>query len=232
MQETIDTFNERIQEIDLYYAALNALYEDETLKSDNDKYNKKYFNGDFLKILKSNALLMIYNLVESTIMGGIIEIYDELQQEGITYQQVRQEIQKIWFRFKFNEAYDKQAHYNTYREKAERIINSILHGEKLILDRKATNISGNLDAKKIRQVCREHGITFNIDPNCKGGIVLDDVKEKRNNLAHGTQSFVECGRDYTIEDLNNIKEQTTLFLKGILDGMKDYFDNKLYLSSN
>ena len=40
MQETIDTFNERIQEIDLYYAALNALYEDETLKSDNDKYNK------------------------------------------------------------------------------------------------------------------------------------------------------------------------------------------------
>ena len=80
MQETIDTFNERIQEIDLYYAALNALYEDETLKSDNDKYNKKYFNGDFLKILKSNALLMIYNLVESTIMGGIIEIYDELQQ--------------------------------------------------------------------------------------------------------------------------------------------------------
>ena len=121
MQETIDTFNERIQEIDLYYAALNALYEDETLKSDNDKYNKKYFNGDFLKILKSNALLMIYNLVESTIMGGIIEIYDELQQEGITYQQVRQEIQKIWFRFKFNEAYDKQAHYNTYREKAERI---------------------------------------------------------------------------------------------------------------
>ena len=232
MQETIDTFNERIQEIDLYYAALNALYEDETLKSDNDKYNKEYFNGDFLKILKSNALLMIYNLVESTIMGGIIEIYDELQQEGITYQQVRQEIQKIWFRFKFNEAYDKQAHYNTYREKAERIINSILHGEKLILDRKATNISGNLDAKKIRQVCHEHGITFNIDPNCKGGIVLDDVKEKRNNLAHGTQSFVECGRDYTIEDLNNIKEQTTLFLKGILDGMKEYFDNKLYLSSN
>jgi len=61
---------------------------------------------------------------------------------------------------------------------------------------------------------------------------LDDVKEKRNNLAHGTQSFVECGRDYTIEDLNNIKEQTTLFLKGILDGMKEYFDNKLYLSSN
>lgn len=228
MQATIDTFDERVGEIALYYEALKSLYDAKSLSNDG----QKYFNDDFLKILKSNALLMIYNLVESTIMGGIVEIYDELQQHGITYQQVRQEIQNIWFVFKFNEVYDKNAHYNSYREKAAKIICSILRGETLVLDRKATNISGNLDAEKIRQVCSEHGITFQVDPNCRGGIALNDVKEKRNNLAHGTQSFVECGRDYTIDDLDKIKEQTILFLQGILNGMKNYSDHQLYLSSD
>ena len=100
------------------------------------------------------------------------------------------------------------------------------------MDRKATDISGNLDADKIRQICHDHGILISIPNNCRGGLVLDDVKEKRNNLAHGTVSFVECGRDYTIDDLEKIKNETTIFLTAILNGMKNYYDSKLYLSAN
>lgn len=227
MQGTIDTFNDRVGEITLYYEALKSLYDTKAVQNNG----QKYYDDDFLKILKSNALLMIYNLVESTIMGGITEIYDDLHQHGVTYRQVRREIQDIWFVFKFNQVYDKNAHYNSYRDKAVEIINSILSGETLTLDRKATNISGNLDAEKIRQVCNEHGISYQTDPNCKGGYVLADVKEKRNDLAHGTLSFVECGRDYTIDDLEKTKDQTILFLQGILNGMKDYYDRQLYLQA-
>ncbi|WP_455600532.1 MAE_28990/MAE_18760 family HEPN-like nuclease [Cloacibacillus sp.] len=225
MQATIDIFEDRVREITLYYDALKALYK----SKDEQNSDQKYYEDDFLKILKSNALLMVYNLVESTIMGGIIGIYDDLQQQGITYQQVRQEIRDIWFIFKFNQVYDKKAHYNSYREKAIEIINSILTGETLVLDRKAANVGGNLDAKKIRQVCNDHGISFQTDPQCHGGLVLSDVKEKRNNLAHGTLSFVECGRDYSINDLERIKVETILFLQGIIDGMKIYYDRHLYL---
>lgn len=225
MQATIDTFHERVQEISLYYEALEQLYNS---KQDNNN-GEKFYNDDFLKILKSNAILMIYNLVESTIMGGIIEIYDNFQQRGVTYSQVRREIQDIWFSFKFNQVYDKNAHYNSYREKAMEIINSILSGEIIMLNRKATDISGNLDADKIRQVCNDHGISYHIDPGCRGGFVLTDVKEKRNNLAHGTTSFVECGRNYSIEDLQKTKDETILFLQSILDGMKDYYDHQQYL---
>ncbi len=225
MQTTINTFDDRVSEISLYYVGLKELYDS---KSQNNS-GQGYYNDDFLKILKSNALIMIYNLVESTIMGGIIEIYDALQQHGISYNQVRQEIQDIWFSFKFNQVYDKSAHYNSYREKAVEIINSILSGDTLVLDRKATNISGNLDAQKIRQVCNEHGISYQTDPACRGGVVLTDVKNKRNDLAHGTLSFVECGRDYSFDDLDKTKTETILFLRGILDGMKDYYDHQLYL---
>lgn len=227
MQATIDTFNDRVQEIEIYFKALKELYVTRRCSAERNVFH----SDDFLKILKSNGLLMMYNLVESSIMGGILEIYDELKQHSLTYKDVRKEIQDIWFSFKFNQVYDKTAHYNSYRDKAVEIIGAILNSEILSLDRKATDISGNLDAEKIRQICKNHGITYTLTEDCKGGTVLTDVKNKRNNLAHGTISFVECGRDYSIEDLENIHKQTTLFLKAILDGMKKYFDEKKYMFS-
>ena len=151
---------------------------------------------------------MVYNLVESTIMSGILEVYDIFSQHGITYKMVRKEIQDIWFSFKFNQVYDKSAHYHSYRDKASEIITSILSDDVLTLDRKATDISGNLDADKIRNICKEHGIRYSLEQQCRGGAVLADVKDKRNNLAHGTVSFVECGRDYSIEDLIKIKNES------------------------
>ncbi|BEH90479.1 hypothetical protein T23_05810 [Turicibacter faecis] len=227
MQETIDMFNDRVEEIKLYYSALEKLYDFKEIEEENQDFLK----DDFLKILKSNALLMVYNLVESTIMGGILEIYENLHQKGMTYKMVRKEIQEIWFSYKFNQVYAKNAHFNSYKGKAMEIINFILEETPLELDRKATDISGNLDADKIRQICQEHGIVYNLDKDSRGGIILKDVKDKRNNLAHGTISFVECGRDYSMDDLDKIKRETISFLNSILEGMQNYYDNELYLSS-
>lgn len=224
MQAIFDMFDERVQEIDLYFAAIKELDQGST----NQTTEAPYFNSEFIKILKANTLLMIYNLVESTVMGGILEIYDKLKQEGLTYSGVRKEIKDIWFSYKFRQVYDQQAHYNSYKGKALEIVNSILTGEVIELDRKAAAISGNLDAQQIRNVCNEHGISFQTDEASRGGIVLETVKDRRNDLAHGMLSFAECGRDYSIKDLGKIKDQTVHFLQGLLAGMKQYYDEKQY----
>lgn len=224
MQAIFDMFDERVQEIDLYFEAIKELDQGST----NHTSDAPYFHNEFIKILKANTLLMIYNLVESTVMGGILEIYDKLRQEGLTYSGVRKEIKDIWFSYKFRQVYDQQAHFNSYKGKALEIVNSILVGEVIELDRKATAISGNLDAQQIRNVCNEHGIVFQTDERSRGGVVLETVKDRRNDLAHGTLSFAECGRDYSIEDLSNIKDETVLFLRGLLTGMKQYYDEKQY----
>ena len=121
MQAIFDMFNERIQEIDLYFEALKELDQGNT-----EHLDAPFFDSEFIKILKANTLLMVYNLVESTVMGGILEIYDKLKQEGLTYSDVRKEIKDIWFAYKFRQVYDQQAHYNSYKDKAIEIVNSIL----------------------------------------------------------------------------------------------------------
>lgn len=226
METTISVYNQRKDEIELYFSAINELYG--VIDSIDDEEKMDFHKDEFIKILKSNILIMIYNLVESSVMGGILEIYEELKSQNLSYQTVSNEIKKIWFSFIFNQVYDKTAHYNSYKDKASQMISSILGNEPIVLDRKAADISGNLDAEKIRQVCSSHGISFNIPSNCQGGFVLGDVKEKRNQLAHGTLSFVECGRNYTINDLEKIKNDTNIFLEALLNDMKIYYDNQKY----
>ena len=88
---------------------------------------------------------------------------------------------------------------------------------------------GNLDARAIRRLCDKHRIRYvaSDEEGC-----LRTVKEKRNNLAHGDESFGDCARDMTLNDLEKIKDAVVNFISCILNGMKDYDDNKAYLLSN
>ena len=229
MEIVREVFNDRKNEIDLYYQFIDFL--DNIEKEDGEKsINDILFNKDIEKIVRANALLMLYNLVESTLVNGIEEVYSVFRQDGITYSQVRHEIKEVWFNYRFSNAYDKKACFDTYKKTAEKIITSIMLNEPLELDRKATGISGNLDADSIRDVCKKHGIQFNSPEECHGGVKLGKVKEQRNQLAHGTLSFVECGRDFTVIDLHEIKIEVGKFLNGFIDAIESYYDNKEYLS--
>ena len=229
MEIVREVFNDRKNEIDLYYQLIDFL--DNIEKEDGEKsINNILFNKDIEKIVRANALLMLYNLVESTLVNGIEEVYSVFKQDEITYSQVRSEIKEIWFNYRFSNAYDKKAHFDTYKKTAEKIITSIMLNKPLELDRKATGISGNLDADSIREVCKKHGIQFISPEECHGGKKLGKVKEQRNQLAHGTLSFVECGRDFTVIDLHEIKIEVEKFLSGFIDVIESYYDNKEYLS--
>ena len=231
MKSTRSTYNERIAEIDFYYDALMQLdTEIAEVAGTLNEQKTKYKDDIFLRISKANALLMIYNLVESTVLNGMEEIYDKVKDNGATFSTVRREIQDIWFSYKFGQVYRQpEAHYISYRSKALEIVNSIMLGEPIELSRDALLIGGNLDADRIFKVCNSHGIKYKPDKACKGGERLEDVRIKRNGLAHGNLSFAECGREYSLSDLIEIQNQTYIFLSGLLDEMEKYYENESYL---
>ena len=229
MQTVIETFESRAHEIQVYFKWVECV----DLNFQNKKQGITTPESDeVIKILKANVLMMLYNLVEATILGGILVIYDKLKKDGCTYIAVSDEIQKIWFSFKFRQVYDGQANYESYKGKAVEIVKAILNKEVIDLDRKATAISGNLDADKIRLICNNHGIRIKSDSKNKGGCILSRVKNDRNNLSHGVISFAECGRDLSINDLRDMINQTNSFLGDVLSSFKDYYNNKLYLKSS
>ncbi|MDR0516758.1 MAG: hypothetical protein LBH25_06885 [Fibromonadaceae bacterium] len=211
-----NTFKQRKKELNLFLKNLKIVEE-----------NKK-FQADFCNILYSNALLMLYNIVESTVMGGILEIYGAVNSQGFSYKTVSTEIQNIWFDFRFNEIYGKTANYKSYKDRAFKMVDDILSDKVIKLTRKAVHISGNLNAEKIRNICNEHGIKFTTHNKSQGGCKIEDIRNLRNNLAHGEKSFVECGRDFTFSDLETMTNEVLLFLDGLLNGMTKYYNNKAW----
>jgi hypothetical protein len=92
----------------------------------------------------------------------------------------------------------------------------------------ALRFGGNLDAARIREVCDAHGVSHKTDRRTRGGEKLLVVKNRRNALAHGDLSFVECGRDYTVAELKEIKMQSFWYLKAILRNIDRFNTKKTY----
>ena len=86
------------------------------------------------------------------------------------------------------------------------------------------NFSGSLDAREIKKLFGRLGIdlsTLSCDE-------MKLVKDCRNKLAHGDVSFEDYGRTLTIQYLRVCKNNTLLFLEGLINRVDDYLLNKRY----
>ena len=57
---------------------------------------------------------------------------------------------------------------------------------------------------------------------------LTIVKKKRNSLAHGDESFSECGGLTTAGELVDTKDEVVLFIRGILSNLELFATTKAY----
>lgn len=220
MYNTNSLFEERKKELEFYYSIL--------LDIDSGKPNIRTIdNSAFFKILKSNFILMLYNLIESCVVSGIMEIYDELKRDECSYDEVIEEIKAIWRNRQIDDAYSsRQAKQSTYEKKVEQIISAISSKTPIILTRvELKSISGNLDANRIKKICDKHRIRYVVEGDTDN---LLTVKQKRNSLAHGDVSFSDCARDLTMVELEKMKDDVLVFMQNILDGMKKYYDSHGY----
>ena len=219
MNNTFILFEDRKAEIEFYYSIM--------LDIENDTGKIQTIdNSKFFRILKSNFLLMLYNLVEACVVSGMLEIYESLKQSQSGYNELIEEIQSLWSKYKIGEIYKSLGTRSSYEKGVREIIAQVITDEPVFLNRAALEISGNLDARRIKNLCDKHCIRYvaSDDDGC-----LKTVKEKRQNLAHGDESFGDCARDMTLSQLEHIKDEVIRFIGSILNGMKNYYDNKLYL---
>lgn len=220
MRDTLNIYEERKKEIEFYYSIL----------VDFDKNGKNVANTIdnklFFRILKSNFLLMLYNIVEATITTGMLEIYEQLRNEKCTYSSLISEMQNIWRNYKVKEIYHSSYQLKSYINMVEGVVNDIINETPIIFNKNMLDINGNLNAKRIKEICDRHRIRYKVVDD---EMTLERVRIKRNALAHGDESFSDCARDITISDLEKLKDTVFKFLTDITDGMKKYYDEKQYL---
>lgn len=216
------------------------------LKSFLTESNDFHIESQLVRILKSNTIMLLYNQIEGTISSVLNEFFSAITKEEEDYKRFKLPIRKIWLKYKhrsFSVGNKKKDDY--ILETIEQILDEIISikpksikddelGEKLIHNydayssvTKSNEVAGNLDARKIREIFNLYGLPT-LDNGCNSML---KVKNKRNSLAHGNETFVQVGGNFTIDDLFKMNKEITDFLKSLLKDTDDYIKNKEYLNA-
>lgn len=223
MNTVLLDFNARAQEVNDYFIFLESLEKKTTKLAVFDTpstYKIQSLDPELAKTLKANGFLLLYNLVESTMRNAIEAIFDEFKIQAVSFDHLRPKIKMIILQNLKNRSPNKI--YLTINQLSTDIITATFEREELF--------SGNVDAKLIKETAEKYDFSYKTDAKkTKNGQNLVVIKRNRNDLAHGIKSFEEVGRDQTIEELLEIKEEVVEYLRQILENIRDYLDKKEYL---
>lgn len=212
-------FQTRAEEVERYFRFLRA-FDDKQVSFTPPAGGPPPFTATeqsaLFKTLKANGFLLLYNLVESTSKNAIEAIYEEFRAEGVSFDVCRAEVRKIILE-------------NLKEHSVDKILPSL---SKLSVDvvvstfQKDTVFAGNVDARYLRKVAKSYGFQH---PKKKSDELLT-VKSNRNDLAHGTKSFADVGRDYDLDRLERIMKEVVGFLEELLKNIASYLTSKRYLA--
>lgn len=216
-------YNKRLREVELYFDTLKLLDKGHCTINCVDilgNLESKSIDTDLSTILKANGFILLYNLVEATIRNSIDAVLNSIHSSTVTFRELSEKLRKIWLKQEL-----KGLNPDKNTKEILLMANTILENEILKFERDCINISGNIDAKRIREIIKQFG-----GNEISNGRNLKIIKEKRNNLAHGEFTFTEVGKDYSIQDLINYKNETQNYLSRVLDEVQDYINNQKYLN--
>ncbi|WP_125780991.1 MAE_28990/MAE_18760 family HEPN-like nuclease [Pseudoalteromonas rubra] len=181
-----------------------------------------------LPVIRSTVILSLYNVVESTITQVLARIHDEIISKKVSYNNLNKCIKDIVL-----------VYFYKYKEKRSDIHDAldVLHNtvdmirgkgffeiEYNVMAKSYQLYSGNLDAKIIRKIMKKYGI---IIPESIG-TKLNSVKNGRNKLAHGEQSFEEYGRNVVLNVLESYLADVRAFLEEVISKTEEFLNNEAY----
>jgi len=228
MDNTKDDFETRKTEIENYFDFLHVIDDEKTLlkyNKDNEMVEEK-IPTKLQTILIANTFLILYNLIESTVRNSIVEIYEKIKEEEVSYNDLSDKLKTIWLKQKAKNLKDNNVGESTIKDSIQDIIKNVVENEIILLTKDDIDISGNIDARKIRVLAEEIG--FDKSTNEANGQNLVVIKNKRNGLAHGNYTFYDVGRDYTVNDVNTFKQETFDYLFDVINNIEKFINEKKY----
>jgi hypothetical protein len=177
-------------------------------------------------VLKAGVFLHLYNLVESTVTTGMEYIAQQITVTNLVFRDLDDCWQKAWAT---NFAIDEDLGPDRRLTAALRMCQAVADG--MVVEIKPKIGVGNLDDRRIEDLAKRYGIPLILRPKVKKAVkhqVFNDlgflglVRERRNSLAHGHESFADIGKNYSTADLTRWSWATYQYLKDLLANFEGY----------
>ncbi|MCR5038664.1 MAG: hypothetical protein K6A94_04945 [Bacteroidales bacterium] len=221
-------YNDRVLDVNSYFDILSFEDAVETYRQkpivNTDQGQQLLINNTMQKCMRANAIILLYNLVESTFCNCVQLIYDAISDEHLTYTQVTHELRKVWIDLSF----EAEWHVDAVRKHAKDLSDH-LHSAVLSYSDMPAGTSGNLDFAQMVEISKKFGINFGYVPDVEEvKKTLLFVKTNRNDLAHGNVSYSTVGASVSLGELINHKTYTMTFLNHCIGVYEQYVQQKRY----
>lgn len=235
MNELETFFNQRKREIDQYFQFLEHLDIDQnksyTISALGDYVQEdKIFelNEIHTQIFKSNCFLLLYNSIEGTVYKSLSFVIESINDERtLTHKDVINQIQEIWL--KYNLLINGNIH-KIDRDLIEHFQKYIEDSININFDHFKNEIKGYFGTSNITDEVIHNEVLPKIGINITKIVErkLEDLKDFRNNLAHGNDSFSNIGSSVSFAELKEYKNKTFKYLDKYIATISEYVSNKKY----
>jgi hypothetical protein len=242
MSNLEEVFQERLDDIQAYLDFLESL--EAELRNQIPKTGKgeAFFTPRQQKMLYSSVYLQLYNLIESTINKCVESISNAIINESTNPKDLSNEIRKQWVRFvaKTDEPLEPTKRLNEADKLCLYLIQSQVITD-FTISKGAKGAKTILEVEDIRKLIRRLGVNDVISQEATKGVedkvflnrvgAFKLITTLRNDLAHGSKSFVEAGESVAVSDLRNLTVRTERFLREVVRCFDEYVGNRQYLRS-
>jgi MAE_28990/MAE_18760-like HEPN len=244
MRPFLAKFEERKQEMEVYFHFVQTTEIDIDEKKHLLRTEEEAFK--LVKVLKANCFLMLYNVVEGSITEAIDAIFEAISIQKVGFKRLIPAYQKIWLVYQHGllkitaeSAKAKDPTKNKIGKSISQVLAQLEYfkiepfkdkdyniyqnykGYLKVVD--AVDLSGNLDAKKMRELAEKYA--FSVPERCDE---LLKIKQIRNQLAHGEIIFSEVGA-ISMTELMNIKQKVFDYLESILLNINDFITEDRFM---
>lgn len=223
MNLVISEFEEKVEEINEYFSFIEKTTH---LRLDISE-EMIYVTQTVFNTLKSSLFLLLYNLIEASFRKSLEKICYQIKQDNLKYKEVIPAIKKIWIEKKYKNFENIKIPQNM--QKSEYIMKKIDSiAEDTVKITSKNELSGNVTPSVIKESVNKYGLVAQDISEEDYNHPLCTIKDRRNWLAHGNQSFNECSRDTTIIELKIIKNESIEYMRFILSHIKTFIEDKQY----
>lgn len=225
-------FTERFAEIDDYLSFLDDLEKASSLGAPTFNGTQTKISTSQKKILYSSFYLQLYSVIEATVTQCIEEINSSIVKSNLKPTELKAELMSEWVK--------DTAKTNDNQTPENRLKATLLACNQLMSPLSKFKIhtggGGNWDDLAIEKLCKRIDCEFTLPREIMTAVktpvrdqrgTLGDIKRRRNDLAHGSVSFVQCSESITVQDLKKYAQTVRQYLMEVISAFSHYIQTHI-----